>query len=219
MRRLSSVTPTGMFSSQAANAAAGRLARTAASAHLTIFTIDANAPKISARAAPSFCKSVRPAIRRHALFESKRGRLVHIPHQLLETYRQGLARVLCEKPAHFADAAARLDQEPARVQRRLRGAECNPRPMSRKYREMFAARIGAPDRDPVLVDRDRLALAPVAHRGAHGPREQRDFEAGERQHWPQSLDREQARDREGRSADDRNEDPGAGWGQRAARSQ
>ncbi len=44
MRRLSSVTPTGMFSSQAANAAAGRLARTAASAHLTIFTIDASAP-------------------------------------------------------------------------------------------------------------------------------------------------------------------------------
>ena len=44
MRRLSSVTPTGMFSSQAANAAAGKLARIAASAHLTIFTIDASAP-------------------------------------------------------------------------------------------------------------------------------------------------------------------------------
>src|SRR4030095_2962295 len=130
MRRLSSVTPTGMLSSQAANAAAGRLARTGASAHLTIFHTDASAPIFSRDRTPRFC-----------CLNLKRGRFVHIPHQLLETRRQTLARVFCEKPAHFADAAARLEQEPAGVQRRLRGAECNPRPMSRKYREMFAARI------------------------------------------------------------------------------
>src|SRR5687767_11673017 len=64
----------------------------------------------------------------------KRGRFVHIPHQLLETNRQTAALVLCEKPAHFAGATVRLQNESMGMQRRQRGVECNPRPMSRKYR-------------------------------------------------------------------------------------
>jgi hypothetical protein len=36
--------------------------------------------------------------------------------------------------------------------------------MSRKYQEMFAGRIDAPNRDRVLVDGDRFALAAGAHR-------------------------------------------------------
>jgi hypothetical protein len=43
----------------------------------------------------------------------KRGRFVHIPHQLLETGRETAALVLCEKPAHFAGATARLEDESA----------------------------------------------------------------------------------------------------------
>src|SRR5688500_9007166 len=102
MRRLSSVTPTGMFSSQAANAAAGRLTRMAASALLTIFTIDASAPDAAFALAPlarSAAKPARGARYTRAryptprFFQLKRGRFVHIPHQLVETRRQAPARV------------------------------------------------------------------------------------------------------------------------------
>ena len=52
---------------------------------------------------------------------SKRGRFVHIPHQLLETSRETAALVLREKPAHFAGAAVRLEHESAGMQRRRAG--------------------------------------------------------------------------------------------------
>src|SRR3954462_5215076 len=112
MRRLSSVTPTGMFSSQAANAAAGKLARTAASAHL-IFTIDTTAPTNGAQFAATLYLLL------------KRGRFVRIPHQLFETSGETPALVFCEKPSHFAGRASRLEHEPARVQGRRRGVEFN----------------------------------------------------------------------------------------------
>src|SRR4026209_1314061 len=92
MRRLSSVTPTGMFSSQAANAAAGKLARIAASAHLTIFTIDASAPIHG----PQFDATLYLLL--------KRGQFVRIPHQLFETSGEAAALVFREKPSRFAGA-------------------------------------------------------------------------------------------------------------------
>ena len=55
---------------------------------------------------------IAPAVQRRALF-LKRGRFIHIPHQLLETGRETATLVLCEKLAHFADATARLEDESA----------------------------------------------------------------------------------------------------------
>src|SRR5690606_19757754 len=52
-----------------------------------------------------------PAVQHRA--PSERGRLVHIPHQLLETNREAAALVLCEKPAHLAGATVRLQNESA----------------------------------------------------------------------------------------------------------
>src|SRR6185295_248760 len=127
MRRLSSVTPTGMFSSQAANTAVGKLARMAASAHLTIFTIDASAPTTGRNSPPRLSMLL------------KRGRFVRSPHQLFETSGQSAALVFREKPSHFAG------------QGRRRGVEFNLRPMSRKYQEIFAAPIVAPNGDCLLV--------------------------------------------------------------------
>src|SRR5690606_20283162 len=80
----------------------------------------------------NFPASTRPQF--NAALALKRGRFVHIPHQLLETNRETAALVLCEKPAHLAGVTARLQDESAGVKRRWRGVECNPRPMSRKYR-------------------------------------------------------------------------------------
>jgi hypothetical protein len=113
--------------------------------------------------------------------------------------------VLREKPAHFTTAAARLQQESAWVQRRKRGVEFNPGPVTRKYRFVASASIYAYKTHGIGTDRDRFSHQPMPHGSTHSPGQQRNLQTGKRQDWPKPLHREEASHTEGRAGDHANE--------------
>lgn len=110
----------------------------------------------------------------------------------------------------------RPKQQSAGVQRRRRDVEFNLRPMAWKYRAPFRPGLVMCNLDTIRADRDGFPGLAGPHRVPHGPDQQPDFQARERQHRPESPQRTDARHGESGSPEQSNENTGAARRQGAA---
>jgi hypothetical protein len=94
----------------------------------------------------------------------------------------------------------RLQQQSRRMQRRQRGVEFNPHPMTRKYRNPINLRAMPFNGDSFFSNADHFAPSAIAHGRTNCPYQQANFQSGEGQHRPKTLKCEKGRYRQRRPA-------------------